>query len=85
MDSGLIVKEVRNRFGAIITNGQGTMKGKIFRLAHLGYYDFLDLVSVVTALEIALVKLGHKVDLGAGVKAAEEVYLKTGRASGATG
>jgi aspartate aminotransferase-like enzyme len=85
MDSGLIVKEVRNRFGAIITNGQGTMKGKIFRLAHLGYYDFLDLVSVVTALEIALVRLGHKVELGAGVKAAEEVYLETGRASGAAG
>jgi aspartate aminotransferase-like enzyme len=85
MDSGLIVKEIRNRFGAIITNGQGTMKGKIFRLAHLGYYDFLDLISVITALEIALVKLGHKIELGSGVKAAEEVYLKAGKASGAAG
>jgi len=85
MDSGLIVKEIRNRFGAIITNGQGTMKGKIFRLAHLGYYDFLDLISVVAALEIALVKLGHKIELGTGVKAAEEVYLKAGKASGAAG
>jgi len=81
MDSGLIVKEIRNRFGAIITNGQGTMKGKIFRLAHLGYYDFLDLISVVTALEIALVKLGQRVDLGAGVRAAEEVYLQAGKAA----
>jgi aspartate aminotransferase-like enzyme len=79
MDSGAIVKEIRNRFGAIITNGQGSMKGKIFRLAHLGYYDFLDLISVVTALEIALVKLGQKVELGAGVKAAEEVYLGKGQ------
>src|SRR5215472_14882814 len=85
MDSGLIVKEIRNRFGAIITNGQGTMKGKIFRLAHLGYYDFLDLISVITALEIALVKLGHKIELGSGVKAAEEVYLSAGKASGAAG
>jgi aspartate aminotransferase-like enzyme len=76
MDSGLIVKEVRNRFGAIITNGQGSMKGKIFRLAHLGYYDFLDLVSVVAALEVALVKLGQKVELGAGVRAAEGIYLQ---------
>ena len=75
MDSGLIVKEIRNRFGAIITTGQGTMKGKIFRLAHLGYYDFLDLISVVTALEIALTQLGHSVQLGSGVRAAEEVYL----------
>jgi aspartate aminotransferase-like enzyme len=79
MDSGAIVKEIRNRFGAIITNGQGSMKGKIFRLAHLGYYDFLDLISVVAALEIALVKLGQRVDLGAGVKAAEEVYLGKGQ------
>ena len=78
MDSGAIVKDIRTRFGAIITNGQGTMKGKIFRLAHLGYYDFLDLISVVTALEIALVKLGQKVELGAGVKAAEEIYLGKG-------
>src|SRR5215472_572023 len=85
MDSGLIVKEIRNRFGAIITNGQGTMKGQIFRLAHLGYYDFLDLISVITALEIALVKLGHKIELGAGVRAAEEVYLNAGKASGAAG
>ncbi|HEV2383518.1 MAG TPA: alanine--glyoxylate aminotransferase family protein [Terriglobia bacterium] len=79
MDSGAIVKDIRTRFGAIITNGQGSMKGKIFRLAHLGYYDFLDLISVVTALEIALVKLGHRIDLGAGVRAAEEVYLGKGQ------
>jgi len=39
MDSGVIVKEFRNRFGAIIANGQGTMKGQIFRVAHLGYFD----------------------------------------------
>jgi aspartate aminotransferase-like enzyme len=76
MDSGLIVKELRARFGAIVSNGQGSMKGKIFRLAHLGYYDFLDLVSAIAALEIALVKLGKKVELGAGVRAAQHVYLR---------
>jgi aspartate aminotransferase-like enzyme len=76
MDSGAIVKEMRARFGAIIANGQGSMKGQIFRLAHLGYYDAADLFAVLAALEIVLVKLGHKVELGAGVKAAQEVYLR---------
>ena len=47
MDSGVIVKEFRNRFGAIIANGQGSMKGQIFRIAHLGYFDFADLFAMV--------------------------------------
>ena len=79
MDSGLIVKELRSRFGAIVANGQGSMKGAIFRLAHLGYYDFLDLVSVMAALEIALVKLGRTVELGSGVRAAQEAYLRASK------
>jgi len=76
MDSGLIVKELRSRFGAIVANGQGSMKGRIFRLAHLGYYDAVDLFAVLAALEIVLVKLGHKTELGLGVRAAQEVYLR---------
>jgi aspartate aminotransferase-like enzyme len=76
IDSGAIIKEMRTRFGAILANGQGSMKGKIFRLAHLGYYDAPDLFGLLAALEIVLDKLGHKVDLGSGVRAAEEVYLR---------
>ena len=76
MDSGAIIKELRNRFGAIVANGQGSMKGKIFRLAHLGYYDVPDLFAVVAALEVALHKQGHKVELGAGVRAVQEAYLR---------
>jgi aspartate aminotransferase-like enzyme len=76
MDSGAIVKELRTRFGAIIANGQGSMKGQIFRLAHLGYYDIADLFAVFAALEIALLKLGHRVELGSSVRAAQEVYLR---------
>jgi aspartate aminotransferase-like enzyme len=72
----LIVKELRARFGAIVANGQGSMKGRIFRLAHLGYYDALDLFAVIAALEIVCHKLGHKMELGRGVRAAEEVYLQ---------
>ena len=76
MDSGAIVKELRTRFGAIIANGQGSMKGQIFRLAHLGYYDVADVFAVFAALEIALLKLGQKVELGSGVRAVQEVYLR---------
>ncbi|MBI1983243.1 MAG: alanine--glyoxylate aminotransferase family protein, partial [Acidobacteria bacterium] len=76
VDSGSIVKEMQARFGAIVANGQGSMKGKIFRLAHLGYYDAADLFAVLAALEIVLLKVGHKVELGSGVRAAQEVYLE---------
>jgi aspartate aminotransferase-like enzyme len=77
MDSGAIVKEMRTRFGAIIANGQGTMKGKIFRLAHLGYYDALELFAGLAGVEIALQKLGHPCELGSGVRAAQKVYMES--------
>jgi aspartate aminotransferase-like enzyme len=74
LDSGVIVKEFRNRFGAIIANGQGSMKGQIFRIAHLGYFDFADLFAVVAELEIILKANGHPVEYGTGVAAVQEVY-----------
>jgi aspartate aminotransferase-like enzyme len=74
MDSGVIVKEYRTRFGAIIANGQGSMKGQIFRIAHLGYFDFADLFSVIAELELILAANGHPVQFGAGVAAVQQVY-----------
>jgi aspartate aminotransferase-like enzyme len=74
MDSGVIVKEFRSRFNAIITNGQGSMKGQIFRLAHLGYFDFHDLFAIVAELEIILAAQGYPVRFGTGVAAAQNVY-----------
>jgi aspartate aminotransferase-like enzyme len=76
IESTKIVKEMKSRFGVILTDGQGSMKGHMFRIAHLGYYDFLDLVAVLGALEIVLQKVGHKVELGSGVLAAQNVYLR---------
>jgi aspartate aminotransferase-like enzyme len=76
MDSGVIVKEFRNRFGAIIANGQGSMKGKIFRIAHLGYFDFADLFGVVAELELILAANGHPVTFGTGVSAVQKVYAE---------
>jgi len=74
MDSGIIVKEFRNRFGAIIANGQGSMKGQIFRVAHLGYFDFADLFAMIAGLEIILHANGYPVEFGKGVAAVENVY-----------
>ena len=74
MDSGVIVKEFRSRFGAIIANGQGSMKGQIFRIAHLGYFDFADLFAVIAGLEIILNANGYPVKYGTGVAAVEEIY-----------
>jgi len=76
MDSGVVVKEYRNKFGAIIANGQGSMKGKIFRIAHLGYFDFADLFGVVAELEIILAANGHPVQFGKGVAAVQKVYAE---------
>ena len=51
MDSGAIVKELKSRFAAVITNGQGEMKGQIFRIAHLGFFDYMDTIALIGALE----------------------------------
>jgi len=75
LDSSVIVKEFRSRFGAIIANGQGSMKGQIFRIAHLGYFDFADLFSVIAGLEIILEANGHPVKLGSGVAAVQRIYM----------
>jgi len=76
MDSSVIVKEFKSRFGAIIANGQGTMKGQIFRIAHLGYFDFPDLFAVIAGLELILAANGHPVELGKGVAAVQKVYAE---------
>lgn len=81
MDSSVIVKEFRSRFGAIIANGQGSMKGKIFRIAHLGYFDFADLFGVIAELEIILAANGHPVTFGKGVAAVQKVYTEAAAAA----
>ncbi|MBI4464675.1 MAG: alanine--glyoxylate aminotransferase family protein [Acidobacteria bacterium] len=76
ISSNDIEKQMNEAFGAVVANGQGSMKGKIFRIAHLGYYDFTDMVGVIAALEIVLNSLGHSCELGAGVRAAQSRYLE---------
>jgi len=76
MNSGVIVKDFRDRFGSIINNGQGEMKGQIFRIAHLGYFDFADLFAVIAELEIILAANGVPVTFGKGVAAVQNVYAE---------
>jgi aspartate aminotransferase-like enzyme len=77
IDSGVMVKEFRDSFAAVIANGQGEMRGKLFRIAHLGYYDYLDTIGILAALEHVLASVtGKAVEYGAAVRAAQEVYAR---------
>ena len=64
------------KFGITVAGGQDQAKGKIIRIAHLGYYERLDMVMVISALEMLLKEMGYRFELGAGVKAVEEVLMK---------
>jgi aspartate aminotransferase-like enzyme len=82
LDSGAIVKDFRESFNAVVANGQGEMKGKLFRIAHIGYYDYLDTIGIIAALEQVLNSVSaHPVEYGTGVKAAQEVYARQFAAS----
>jgi aspartate aminotransferase-like enzyme len=75
MDSGNVVKALKTRFALVTANGQGEMQGKIFRVAHLGFFDYLDTVALLGAMEhIAKDTLGLPVVYGQAVAAAQVVF-----------
>jgi aspartate aminotransferase-like enzyme len=73
-----IVKALRAQFGAIVADGQGEMKGTLFRVAHLGYFDYLDTIALIGALEqvTATLNLTKQFELGDGLRAAQQEYAK---------
>ncbi len=73
LDGGAVVRTMRERYGVQIAGGQDRVKGKIFRISHMGYVDRFDLVVALSALEMTLSDLGQKIKLGAAVGAAETV------------
>jgi aspartate aminotransferase-like enzyme len=77
LDTDKLVKQLRNGYGVSITGGQDAVKGKIFRIAHLGWFSPFDIITSVAAIEMALGDLGVPVVRGAGVAAAEEVLRAT--------
>ena len=78
IDGGAVPKLMRDRFGITIAGGQGRLKGKIARVAHCGYFGAHDIVVTIGALELTLRELGHEVELGAGVGAAQRVFAMAG-------
>ena len=73
VDGGALVKKMRDEQGTTIAGGQGSVKGKIFRIAHLGYMDEYDVISAIAGVEIVLSQLGYGVELGKGVGKAQEL------------
>ena len=73
IDGQKVVKILREKHNLTIAGGQDRAKGKIFRLAHMGYIDQSDIIAGIAAVEMTLKELGYQFELGAGIKAAMEV------------
>jgi aspartate aminotransferase-like enzyme len=80
-----IVKALKAEFGSTVAGGQGPFKGRILRIAHLGYYDATDIFGLIATLEIALSRLGHGIVPGSGIGAAETEYLRRRSKAGVPG
>jgi len=77
MNSGDVVKALKSKFALVTANGQGEMQGKIFRVAHLGFFDYLDTIALLGAMEhIAKDTLKLPVTYGQAVAAAQQVYAE---------
>ncbi len=76
IDSGEIVKRIKSDFGAVIANGQGEMKGQLFRIAHLGFFDYMDTIALIGALEHVTKEVvpGSAFELGAALAAAQREF-----------
>jgi aspartate aminotransferase-like enzyme len=73
VDGAKLVKGLRDNYGVTFAGGQDHLKGKIVRIAHLGYFDSFDMIIAISALEMALAKAGHPIELGKGVAAVEAI------------
>lgn len=75
VDGQAVYKNLREHYGVTAAGGQDHLKGKIFRIAHMGYMDSFDVIQALAATEMVLKGLGHPVKLGSGVGRAEELLL----------
>jgi aspartate aminotransferase-like enzyme len=76
IDGNELVARVRRDHGIILAPGQGPLKGKVFRIGHLGHYDRFDIVRCLAALELTLEKMGYPAKRGSAVAAAEEIFAR---------
>lgn len=77
VDEAQLRKTMRSKYGMQIAGGQDELKGRIIRIGHMGYLDAGDTLAVIGALELCLLEQGYGVQIGAGVKAAQEVFART--------
>ena len=75
IDGDSLIKHLLDEYGIQVAGGQAHLKGKIIRFAHLGYYDRLDVIMVLSGIEMALKDIGYDISLGCGIKAAEELLV----------
>ena len=75
IDGEKLVKAMRDTYGVTIAGGQDELKGKVFRVAHMGFIEEFDIIVGIACLEKVLAQMGYKFSLGTGVKAAQEVFL----------
>jgi serine---pyruvate transaminase len=72
-----VVKTMKTRYGITIAGGQDHLKGKIVRIAHIGYYSEFDIVTAISGLEMTLSDLGYGIKPGSGVAAAQASFAQT--------
>jgi aspartate aminotransferase-like enzyme len=77
IDAGDVVKGLRDKHGITIAGGQGDLKGKIFRLGHIGFFDVFDITTALAAVELTLADLGADIEGGVAVTAALDAYEHT--------
>jgi aspartate aminotransferase-like enzyme len=76
IDGGKVVPNLRDRFGIQIIGGQGALKGQIFRIGHIGYFDVFDITTALAATELVLADLGADITRGVAVTAALDAYTE---------
>ena len=77
IDGEKLVKTMRDTYGVTIAGGQEELKGKVFRIAHMGFIAESDIITGLSCLEKVLTQMGYKFTLGVGIRAAQGVFLKT--------
>jgi len=73
IDAEALRKTVREKYGIVLAGGQEDLKGKIFRMGHLGYMDKMDMIAAFSALELVSSQMGAKVKIGSSVAVVEEM------------
>ena len=76
IDGQAVYKNLREKYGITVAGGQDRARGKIFRIAHLGYVDKFDVITAIAGIEMVLKGMGHPVQLGTGVATAEELLME---------